>query len=128
MGRKSSQLGSAAAAQTTPASVPQSVSGSDPHHWLLERRLAQQRALAEFARHALRAPAMGPLLAEGAALVRRFGAGSDPSDPAADQEQLAFFAAVTDVVEAAGRTRRAVEASRHAALHDPLTGLANRSL
>ena len=129
MGRESSPFGSAAQAQTPPASVPQSVSSSDPVRRLLERRLAQQRALAQFARRALRAPAMGPVIAEGAALVRRFPAVSGASSPGADEEEeLAFFEAVTDVVEAASGKLRAIDASRQAALHDPLTGLANRSL
>ena len=128
MGRESSPSGSAARAQTPPASVPQLVSGSDPVRRLLERRLAQQRALAQFTRRALGALALDPLLAEGAALVRRFPALSGPSGPGADEEDLAFFEAVTDVVDVASGALRAVEVSRHAALHDPLTGLANRSL
>jgi diguanylate cyclase (GGDEF)-like protein len=71
---------------------------------------------------------MDPLLAEGAALVCRFRAVSGPPDPAAEEEELAFFDAITDVVEAVGEWLHTVETSRHAALHDPLTGLANRSL
>jgi diguanylate cyclase (GGDEF)-like protein len=128
MGRELSPLTPAAEAQTQPACVLHAASGSDPIRRLLERRLAQQRALAQFARRALRAPALDPLLAEGAALVRRLGAGPDASAPGADEEDRSFFEAVTDVVEAASDALRAAELSRQEALHDPLTGLANRSL
>jgi len=113
MGRRLSPFGSVAEAQTPPASVPQPVSTSD-----LERHLAQQRALADFARHALRASALEAVIAEGAALAHRFP----------DRGESAFSAAIADVVEAVSDRLRAVEATRHAALHDPLTGLANRSL
>jgi diguanylate cyclase (GGDEF)-like protein len=128
MGRDASPLGPVAEAQTPPASGPQFLPRSDPVRRHLERRLAQQRALAEFARRALRAPALDPLLAEAAALLRQFPPGSGACEPEVDEEDLAFIEAVTDVVEAAGGRLRDAEASRHAALHDPLTGLANRAL
>ena len=118
MGRKLSPLGSAAEAQTPPEPVPDPDSTSDPVRQLLERRLAQQRALADFARRALRAPALDAVIADGAALSRRFS----------DEEELDVSEAVADVVEAVRGRLYAVEASRHAALHDPLTGLANRAL
>lgn len=123
MGRDALPLGPAAEAKTPPASAPQSIPGSDPGRGLLERRLAQQRALADFARRALRAPALDPLLAGAAALLEQFPAGSG-----ADEDDVDFLEAVTDVVEAVGGKLRDVEASRHAALHDALTGLANRAL
>lgn len=125
MGRHAQPLGPAAEAETPPASAPQSISDSDPVRGLLERRLAQQGALADFARRALRASALDPLLAGAAALLQQFPAGSGAGDPEAD---VAFLEAVTDVVEAVGGKLRDVEACRHAALHDPLTGLANRAL
>ena len=128
MGRELAPIGSVAEALIPPASAPQSISGSDPALRLLERRLAQQSALAQFGRRALRASTLEPIIAEGAALLRRFPAGPGASEPGADEEALAFFEAVTDVVDAASGALRAVDASRHAALHDPLTGLANRSL
>jgi diguanylate cyclase (GGDEF)-like protein len=118
MGRKLSPFGSAAEAQTPPASVPQPVSPSDPIRQRLERCLAQQRALADFARRALRASALEAVIAEGAALARRFP----------DEEDLASSEVIADVVEAVSGRLHAAESSRHAALHDPLTGLANRSL
>src|SRR4051794_39656522 len=124
MGHEVSLIGSAAEAQTPPASAPRSVSAFDA----LERALAQQRALAEFALFALHTPALGPLLTEAAALVRRFPAAPGAAASDTHDEDLAFFAAVTDVVEAAGTMVRALAVSRHAALHDALTGLANRSL
>lgn len=127
MGRDAVLLGPAVEAQTPPASVPQSPN-SDPVRRILERRLAQQRGLADFARHALRAPTLGSLLAERTALLGQFAAGRGACQPMADEEDLAFMEALTDVVEAAGSKLRDGEASRHAALHDPLTGLANRAL
>lgn len=121
MGRNQSPFGSAAEAQTPPASVPQPDSSSDPSDPIrqrLERCLAQQRALADFARRALRAAALDVVIAEGAALARRFP----------DDEEFAFSEAIADVVEAVSGRLHAVATARHAALHDPLTGLANRSL
>jgi diguanylate cyclase (GGDEF)-like protein len=129
MERDALPFGSAAEAQTPPASAPQSDFGSDPVR-LLEHRLAQQRALADFARRALRAPALDRLLAEGTALIQRFPASSATlrKPQAHHEEHLTFLEAITDVVEAASARFRAVEESRRAALHDPLTGLANRTL
>lgn len=65
-------------------------------------------------------------------LVRRALPAPAPSafhfvlDP--DDDEVAFAASVADMLEAANVKLDAVEASSHAALHDPLTGLANRSL
>src|SRR4051812_31947204 len=122
MGREVSPIGSAAEAQPPPASVPQSVPWFDAVVRPLERRLARQRDLAEFALHALSARALDPLLAEAAALIRRFPAMPGGADCDAHDEEVAFFKAVTDVLEAAGTMLGALASSRHAALHDVLTG------
>lgn len=118
MGRKLSPFGSAAQAQTPPASVPQPVSPSDLNRQRLERSLAHQRGLANFARHALRASALDAVIAEGAALARRFPGEDEP----------AFSETIADVVDAVSGRLHAIETARHTALHDALTGLANRSL
>lgn len=128
MGRDALPLGPAAEANTPPASAPQSIPDADPVRGLLERRLAQQRIFAEFARRALRTGALDPLLSEAAALLRQFSAGSGAGEPEVDDDDVVFLEAVTDVVEAAGGKLRDAEASRHAALHDALTGPANRAL
>jgi diguanylate cyclase (GGDEF)-like protein len=46
----------------------------------------------------------------------------------ADEEDVAFAASVADILRAASSKIDAAVASQHASLHDPLTGLANRSL
>jgi diguanylate cyclase (GGDEF)-like protein len=105
---------------------------TDPSGVFLERRLAEQSALARFARNALKATERGPLLAEAAALVHRAlptpTAGAFEGHPEPDEDEVAFAESVADILEAASAKLRAAEASRDAALHDPLTGLANRSL
>jgi diguanylate cyclase (GGDEF)-like protein len=107
-------------------------SDSDPSRRLLERRLAQQSALAQFGQNALRATGREALLAEAAALVHR--ALPAPASrafellPDPDEDEIAFAESVADMLEAASGKLRAAEASRQTALHDPLTGLANRSL
>ena len=123
--------GSADEVQIPPASAPQDPSDSDASRRLLERRLAEQSALARFGQHALRATARGPLLAEAAALVHR--ALPAPASSAFEflpdpDEEVAFAESVADMLEAATGKLDAAEASCHAALHDSLTGLANRSL
>ena len=119
-------------AHIPPTSVPRRLPDPEAGRRRLERRLAEQSALAQFGEKALRATARGSLLAEAAALVRRalpapapgvFEFGPDPDD-----DEVAFAASVADMLEAASVKLHAVEASRQAALHDPLTGLANRSL
>jgi diguanylate cyclase (GGDEF)-like protein len=101
-------------------------------HRLLQRRLAHQTALAEFARRALSAAAVEPLRAEAAMLARQVF--SAPTSGAfqlvleADEEEVAFAAAVADILRAASSKIEAAASSQHASLHDPLTGLANRSL
>jgi diguanylate cyclase (GGDEF)-like protein len=123
--------GPAEEVQTLPASVPQSSSGSAPSRRLLQRRLAQQTALAQFGQRALSATALEPLLAEATALVHRvFPA---PASGAfelllGDEDEVAFAESVADMLGVASGKLDAAEASRHAALHDPLTGLANRPL
>lgn len=133
MGRyEPSPDGSADEVQTPPASVPDPSTATDPTRSLLERRLAQQQALAQFGRNALRATEREPLFAEAAALIhealpapasRAFESPPDPSE-----DEVAFAESVADMLEAASSKLRASEVSRDAALHDPLTGLANRSL
>src|SRR5438477_2670789 len=99
---------------------------------LLRRRLAQQTALAQFAESALRATAIEPLRAEAAALVTRVL----PSQPSGvldlrrvgNDDEVAFAATIADMVAVVSGKLAVAEASHHAALHDPLTGLANRSL
>ena len=121
-------------AQTPPPSVPLALSrsDSDPFRRLLQRRLAHQTALAEFARRALEATTVEPLHAEATELVHQvFPA---PTSGAfelildADEEDVAFAASVADILRAASSKIDAAAASHHASLHDPLTGLANRSL
>jgi diguanylate cyclase (GGDEF)-like protein len=104
----------------------------DPFRRLLRRRLAHQTALAKFARRALDATAVEPLHAEATLLVHQvFPA---PTSGAfdllvdVDEEDVAFAASVADILRAASSKIEAVAASQHASLHDPLTGLANRSL
>lgn len=135
MGRpQSSTTGPADEAQTPPLSgpVPLLRSDSDPFRWLLRRRLAHQTALAEFARRALDATTVDPLRVEATELVHQFfpaptsGAFEFPAD--ADEEDVAFAASVADILRAASSKIDAAVASEHASLHDPLTGLANRSL
>ncbi len=135
MGRPElSTTGPADVAQTPPPSVPVSLpsSDSDPQRRVLQRRLAHQTALAEFARRALNADTVEPLRAEAALLAHQVfvaptsGAFEVVLD--ADDEDIAFAAAVADILRAASSKIEAAAASEHASLHDPLTGLANRSL
>jgi diguanylate cyclase (GGDEF)-like protein len=135
MGREElSMTGPADEAQTPPPSVPLPLSTSDrdPIRRLLRRRLAHQTALAEFARRALDATTVETLHAEAAVLVHQgFPAptsGAFELDLDADEEDVAFAAAVADILRAASSKIDAAVASQHASLHDPLTGLANRSL
>jgi len=121
-------------AQTPPPSVPVSLSNSDvdPLRRLLLRRLAHQTALAQFARRALNATTVEPLRAEATALADQVfpvpASGAFELDLDADEEDVAFAAAVADILRAASARIDALAASEHASLHDPLTGLANRSL
>jgi diguanylate cyclase (GGDEF)-like protein len=135
MGRHAlSTTGPADEAQTPPTSVPLSLSNSDldPRRRLLQRRLAHQTALAQFARRALNATEVEPLQAEATVLVHQVfptptsGAFELLLDD--DDEDVAFAASVADILRAASSQIEAAAASQHAALHDPLTGLANRSL
>jgi diguanylate cyclase (GGDEF)-like protein len=135
MGRpQPSTTGPADEAQTPPPSVPLSLSTSDsiPYRRLLERRLAHQTALAEFARRALNASAVEPLRAQATMLAdQAFGAPTSGELELvldADEEEIAFAAAVADILRTASSKIEAAAASQHASLHDPLTGLANRSL
>jgi diguanylate cyclase (GGDEF)-like protein len=135
MGRDElSTTGPADEAQTPPPSVPASRSTSDvdPLRRLLLRRLAHQTALAQFARRALNATTVEPLRAEATALADQVfpvpASGAFELDLNADEEDVAFAAAVADILRAASGKINAVAASEHASLHDPLTGLANRSL
>jgi diguanylate cyclase (GGDEF)-like protein len=135
MGRDElSTTGPADEAQTPPPSVPLSLSNSDsePFRRLLRRRLAHQTALAEFARRALDATTVEPLHAEATELVHQvFPAPSSGAFKVVldtDEEDVAFAAAVADILRAASSKIDAAVASEHASLHDPLTGLANRSL
>jgi diguanylate cyclase (GGDEF)-like protein len=105
--------------------------GSDPDWRSLERCLAQQVALAKFAQTALSATDAEPLIEEAKAIVQDLvptgrGAGALESVPGPDE--VAFVAAIAAMVATATGKLQAVEANRHAAMHDPLTGLANRSL
>src|SRR5256885_13539090 len=105
MGRDQSPIGSADEARTPPASVP-SLSSFDVSYPLFllplplfQRALAPVRVSAEL---------------DGSAL--------------GDDEEVAQVESVADLTAAEiVRLVRALGASRHAALHDPLTGLANRS-
>jgi diguanylate cyclase (GGDEF)-like protein len=105
---------------------------ADASRQVLERRLGQQMALARFGQHALTATEREPLMAEAAALVHQ--ALPPPAPRAftphavADEADVAFAQSVADMLEAVGDKLRADEASRQNALHDPLTGLANRVL
>ena len=134
MGRQSSTTGPADEAETPPPSVPLSLSNSDldPFRRLLQRQLAHQIALAEFARRALDATTVGPLHAEATELVHQVfpapTSGAFEVNLDADEEDVAFAAAVADILRAASSKIDAAVASEHASLHDPLTGLANRSL
>ena len=135
MGREElSMTGPADEAQTPPPSVPLSLSrsDSDPFRRLLWRRLAHQTALAAFARRALDATTVGPLHAEATALIHQvFPAPTSGAFEVildADEDDVAFAAAVADILRAASSKIDAAVASQHASLHDPLTGLANRSL
>ena len=135
MGREElSTTGPADEARTTPPSVPLSLSNTDsePLRRLLRRRLAHQTALAEFARKALDATAVGPLHIEATELVHQVfptpTSGAFDLLVAADEEDVAFAAAVADILRAASIKIDAAVAHEHASLHDPLTGLANRSL
>jgi diguanylate cyclase (GGDEF)-like protein len=135
MGRHElSTTGPADEAQTAPPSVPRSLSNScsDPLRRLLRRRLAHQTALAEFARKALNATEVEPLRAEATVLVHQVFPAPASGTPEflldADDEDVAFAAGVGDILRAATSKIEAAVASRHASLHDPLTGLANRSL
>jgi diguanylate cyclase (GGDEF)-like protein len=105
---------------------------SEPCARLLIRRLAQQTALAEFAQSALDATELEPLQAEARALVHRVaptvGSTLVEALPGADADDAVFAASVAGMLGAASGKLDAAEARDHAALHDPLTGLANRSL
>jgi diguanylate cyclase (GGDEF)-like protein len=133
MGRSQpSMTGPADEAQTPPPSVPLSTSDPDPVRRLLRRQLAHQTALADFARRALDATTVGPLHAEATELVHQVfqvpASGAFEVILDADEEDVAFAAAVADILRAASSKIDAVMASQYASLHDPLTGLANRSL
>lgn len=135
MGRRElSTTGPADEAETPPPTDPLalSTSDSDPFRRLLRRRLAHQTALAEFARRALDATTVEPLHAEATVLVHQvFPAPTSGAFEVlvdADEEDVAFAASVADILRAASRKIDAAVASQHASLHDPLTGLANRSL
>ena len=136
MGRHAlSTTGPADEAQTQPPSVLISLSksdDSDPFRRLLRRRLAHQTALAEFARRALDATEVEPLQAEATVLVDQIfpapTSGAFELVVDEDDEDVAFAASVADILRAASRKIEAAAASQHASLHDPLTGLANRSL
>jgi diguanylate cyclase (GGDEF)-like protein len=117
-------------AEPAPGSV--SFSGPDPSRWVLQRRLAHQTALTQFARMALRATALGPLHAEATRLVHQVLV-TPPSGPFellpdADDDGGAFAASVADILQAASDKIGAAAVAHHASLHDPLTGLANRAL
>jgi diguanylate cyclase (GGDEF)-like protein len=135
MGRHElSTTGPADEAEIPPPSDPLSLSNADldPFRRLLRRRLAYQTALAEFARRALDATEVEPLQAEATVLVHQVfpaptsGAFELLLDD--DDEDVAFAASVADILRAASSKIEAAAASQHASLHDPLTGLANRSL
>jgi diguanylate cyclase (GGDEF)-like protein len=137
MGRHElSTTGPADDAETPPPSVPLSLSlsnsDSDPGRRLVQRRLAHQTALAQFARRALDATTVEPLRTAATVLADQvFPAPSSGAFELLvddDDEDVAFAAAVADILRAASSKIEAAAASQHASLHDPLTGLANRSL
>ena len=135
MGRDElSTTGPADEAETPPTSVPLALSNSDadPLRRLLQRRLAHQTALAEFARRALDATTVEPLHAEATVLAHQVFSAPISGDFEvvldADEEDVAFAASVADILRAASSKIDAAAASHHASLHDPLTGLANRAL
>jgi diguanylate cyclase (GGDEF)-like protein len=135
MGRHElSTTGPADEAETPPLSVPLSLSNSDsdPGRRILQRRLAHQTALAQFARRALNATAVEPLRTEATVLAdQEFPAPASGAFELLvddDDEDVAFAASVADILRAASSKIEAAAASQHASLHDPLTGLANRSL
>jgi diguanylate cyclase (GGDEF)-like protein len=88
--------------------------------------------LTEFALMALKAIASGPLHDEATRLVHEVfvtpGSGVFESLSDVDEDEVAFAASVVDILREATAKIDAAEASRHASLHDPLTGLANRAV
>jgi len=135
MGRHElSTTGPAEEAETPSPSVPLSLlnSDSDPGRRLLQRRLAHQTALAQFARRALDATAVELLRTEATVLADQVfpapASGAFELLLGDDDEDVAFAASVADILRAASSKIEAASASQHASLHDPLTGLANRSL
>ena len=126
MGRdERSRFGSADEAQTPPASVPQSCPLFQRRLPLFERSGAGPGPVAAFDPGGLSPRALDLVLAEATTLLHEAfpaetgAAGFSARRP--DRDESALAEAVTKLLEA-------VEVSRHAALHDPLTGLANRSL
>jgi diguanylate cyclase (GGDEF)-like protein len=99
---------------------------------MFQRRLAHQTALAEFARTALDATAVEPLRAEATVLAHQVfpapASGAFEFLLDADEEDVAFAASVADILRAASSKIDEAAANHHASLHDPLTGLPNRSL
>jgi diguanylate cyclase (GGDEF)-like protein/PAS domain S-box-containing protein len=70
---------------------------------------------------------------DGGGVEVRFELGDDDElvasfDRAIDEEETAFLRAVATILASARARLRAEERMRHEALHDPLTGLANRTL
>ena len=127
MGRdKRSRIGSAAEAQTPPASVPRSCPLFERPLPLFSRFGAGSGPTADFDERVRSEPAVDLLLAEATALLHRAfpaqtaTAGSSTPRPHGDEFSLAEVA-ITKLMQA-------VKVSRYGALHDSLTGLANRSL